>query len=109
MKSYMWSCRWNPHKRNIFWVSVQLQVKIVSKADDFQNQAQPLEDLARRLKSHVFSVADPSHIYLVLYIFFSCVYFCLHLMFIYVKSLNLALSFLTLLRVEDANRTAVSF
>ncbi|KAJ4917155.1 Uncharacterized protein Rs2_02705 [Raphanus sativus] len=50
--SYMWSCRWNPHKRNIFWVSVQLQVKIVSKADDFQNQAQPLEDLARRLKSH---------------------------------------------------------
>nr|VDD21605.1 unnamed protein product [Brassica oleracea] len=45
-------------------------VKIVPKADDFQNQAQPLEYLAR--------------------------------------SLNLAIPFLTLLRVEDANKTAVT-
>lgn len=36
------------------------------KADDFQNQAQPLEDLARRFKYNVFYDADSSHIYLVM-------------------------------------------
>ncbi|CAN7016275.1 unnamed protein product [Brassica rapa subsp. trilocularis] len=35
--------------------SLLIKVNIFAKADDLQNQAQPLEDFARRLKPKVFS------------------------------------------------------
>ncbi|CAN7107135.1 unnamed protein product [Brassica rapa subsp. narinosa] len=35
--------------------SLIIKVNIFAKADDLQNQAQPLEDFARRLKLKVFS------------------------------------------------------
>ncbi|CAF2074426.1 unnamed protein product [Brassica napus] len=69
---------------NTAWVystSVKLQVMIFAKADDFQSMAQPLEDIARRFKSK--------------------------LMFIYIDitNENLAMPFLTLFGIEDANKT----
>ncbi|CAH2036476.1 unnamed protein product [Thlaspi arvense] len=72
---------------NTVWVyssPVKLQVMIFSKADDFQNMAQPLEDLARGFKSK--------------------------LMFLYVDitNENLAMPFLTLFGIENANKTVVA-
>ncbi|KAF8050180.1 hypothetical protein N665_2032s0008 [Sinapis alba] len=72
---------------NTVWVyssPVKLQIMIFSKADVFQNLAQPLEDLARKFKSK--------------------------LMFIYVDitNKNLAMPFLTLFGIEDANKTVVA-
>ncbi|KAL0836069.1 hypothetical protein Bca101_087958 [Brassica carinata] len=72
---------------NTAWVysaSVKLQVMIFAKADDFQSMAQPLEDIARRFKSK--------------------------LMFIYIDitNENLAMPFLTLFGIEDANKTVVA-
>uniref|UniRef100_A0A1J3I4V9 protein disulfide-isomerase n=1 Tax=Noccaea caerulescens TaxID=107243 RepID=A0A1J3I4V9_NOCCA len=72
---------------NTVWVyssPVKLQVMIFSKADDFENLAQPLEDLARKFKSK--------------------------LMFIYVDitSENLAMPFLTLFGIEASNKTVVA-
>lgn len=54
---------------------------IFAKADDFQSMAPPLEDIARRFKSK--------------------------LMFIYIDITkeNLAMPFLTLFGIEDANKT----
>ncbi|CAN7072899.1 unnamed protein product [Brassica oleracea var. botrytis] len=71
---------------NTAWVystPVKLQVMIFAKADDFQSMAQPLEDIARRFKSK--------------------------LMFIYIDitNENLAMPFLTLFGIEDANKTVV--
>ncbi|XP_010479733.1 PREDICTED: protein disulfide isomerase-like 1-5 [Camelina sativa] len=72
---------------NTVWVyssPVKLQVMLFSKAADFQKIAQPLEDIARKLKSK--------------------------LMFIYVDitNENLAMPFLTLFGIEDANKTVVA-
>ncbi|ESQ30226.1 hypothetical protein EUTSA_v10011373mg [Eutrema salsugineum] len=72
---------------NTVWVyssPVKLQVMVFAKADEFQNLAQPLEDLARKFKSK--------------------------LMFINVDKTNenLAMPFLTLFGIEDANKTVVA-
>ncbi|XP_013606442.1 PREDICTED: protein disulfide isomerase-like 1-5 isoform X1 [Brassica oleracea var. oleracea] len=69
---------------NTAWVystPIKLQVMIFAKADDFQSMAPPLEDIARRFKSK--------------------------LMFIYIDITkeNLAMPFLTLFGIEDANKT----
>ncbi|CAN7092033.1 unnamed protein product [Brassica rapa subsp. narinosa] len=40
---------------SILFPLLPFQVNIFAKADDLQNQAQPLEDFARRLKPKVFS------------------------------------------------------
>ncbi|KAJ0242263.1 Protein disulfide isomerase-like 1-6 [Hirschfeldia incana] len=72
---------------NTAWVyssPVKLQVMVFAKADDFQKMAQPLEDFARRFKSK--------------------------LMFVYIDitNENLAMPFLTLFGIEDANKTVVA-
>ncbi|CAN6866993.1 unnamed protein product [Brassica oleracea] len=69
---------------NTAWVystPIKLQVMIFAKADDFQSMAPPLEDIARSFKSK--------------------------LMFIYIDITkeNLAMPFLTLFGIEDANKT----
>ncbi|XP_013603858.1 PREDICTED: protein disulfide isomerase-like 1-5 isoform X4 [Brassica oleracea var. oleracea] len=41
--------------KNKFSLLTKMTEKIFPKVDDFQNQAQPLEDLARRLAANVFT------------------------------------------------------
>ncbi|KAL1199437.1 Protein disulfide isomerase-like 1-6 [Cardamine amara subsp. amara] len=69
---------------SVYSSPVKLQVMVFSKTDDFETLAQPLEDIARKLKSK--------------------------LMFIYIdiSNENLAMPFLTLFGIENAKKTVIA-